>query len=261
MRLQKKLLIASLILSVVSFCVALILGYLSIDCEWICKIHYDSISEKIDFWVDVSLGVFSGAILTLMTSIISYLREKRKTLEDFVYNTRHLLNYLNNYQEGMSIEQKLRFFIDYSELEKSKWDQDLGDIDFLFDFSRKKIKYIYKSIYKPIIDFNIALNNYIPHFRMHLSVDDTKENICKNDAMIERFILELQDYLITKTEEKLPTKYDNNGDAIEYCRYSSTVPKLVLNVRKEFNGRYYEIMYGKKFAKKQRKLFADKKNN
>lgn len=73
MRLQKKLLIASLILSVVSFCVALILGYLSIDCEWICKIHYDSISEKIDFWVDVSLGVFSGAILTLMTSIISYL--------------------------------------------------------------------------------------------------------------------------------------------------------------------------------------------
>lgn len=261
MRLQKKLLIASLILSIVSFGVALILHYLSIDCEEICKIHYANISKEINFWVDVFLGVFSGAILTLITSIISYLREKRKTLEDFVYNTRHILNYLNNYQEDMSIEQKLSFFIGYSELEKSKWDQDLGDIDFLFDFSRKKFEYIYKSIYKPIIDFNTAVNNHIPHFRMHLSIDDTKENTWKNEAMMENFILELQDYLLTKTETNLPIKYDNNGNAIEYCRYSSTVPKLVLNVRKEFNGRYYEIMYGKKVAKKQRKLLADKKNN
>lgn len=63
--------------------------------------------------------------------------------------------------------------------------------------------------------------------------------------------MELQEYLLEKNEQDIPTEYDENGNIVSTCHYSTVKPKLVLNIRKELNGRYYEIMYGKKIAKRE----------
>ena len=83
------------------------------------------------------------------------------------------------------------------------------------------------------------------HFRWYL--DETG----KNETVMEKFLLELQEYLLEKNEQDIPTKYDENGNIVLTCHHSTVTPKLVFNIHKELNGRYYEIMYGKKFAKRE----------
>lgn len=47
------------------------------------------------FWCNVLLGVFGGAILTAITSIMGYFVERRKTLEQFYLETIKLLKRYN----------------------------------------------------------------------------------------------------------------------------------------------------------------------
>lgn len=211
-------------------------------------LHYNTKCANADFWVNVCLGIFGSAFLTLITSIISYKIERRKTLESFVYNTRHILSYMNKYQDSMSLEQKIHFFIDYAELDKSEWDKDFGNIDFFFDRFTNNRKYIYEHIYSPVLKFNRAVASHMWHFRWHL------DGTGKNDAIMQKFVADLQEYLLEKCESDIPTEYDEKGNIVSSCHSLSVQPKLEHNIRKELNGRYYEIMYGKKFAQKQRKL-------
>ncbi len=145
----------------------------------------------------------------------------------------------------MPLEQKLKFYLDYHDLDKSAWDMDVGNMDFFFESKTHDFQYIYTTIYKPILDFNRAVENHVWHFRWYF------DGTGKNDTVMEKFLLELQEYLLEKNEQDIPTEYDENGNIVSTCHYSTVKPKLVLNIRKELNGRYYEIMYGKKIAKRE----------
>lgn len=74
MRVYKKLTYVTLIVAIVAFAIALLL-------------HYSTPCADSDFWVNVCLGIFGSAILTAMTSLVSYLYEKRNVMEGFVYHT------------------------------------------------------------------------------------------------------------------------------------------------------------------------------
>lgn len=234
MRVYKKLIIITAIITFASLISAIVM-------------HYIFPSDETDFWINVCLGIFGSAVLTTLSSIISYNHEKRKTLENFLYHTRQLLSVANKYQEHMTLEEKIRFFLAYSEFDKIAWDADYGNIDFFFERITKNREYIYNSIYKPILDFNDAVANHVWHFRWHL------DGSGKNDVVMQSFVSELQEYLLKIDEQDLPTEYDENGNAISFCRYTSTCPKLVFDVKKELAGRYYEILYGKRTAKKAEK--------
>ena len=123
-------------------------------------------------------------------------------------------------------------------------DADFGNIDFFFERITKHREYIYYSIYTPILDFNNAVANHMWHFRWHL------DGSGKNDTVMLSFVTELQDYLLERTGKSLPTEFDETGKAISFCYYTATQPKLVHDIRKELNGYYYEIMYGKRTARK-----------
>lgn len=82
MRVHKNLTYRAALIAIASFATAVLLHYL-IPCT------------ETDFWVNVCLGVFGSAVLTVMTSIVFYHYEKRNTLEGFYYHTRQLLSYLN----------------------------------------------------------------------------------------------------------------------------------------------------------------------
>lgn len=231
MKVYKKMTVISAIITVSSLTAAMIMHYL-FPCS------------ETDFWINVCLGIFGSAFLTILTSIMSYNHEKVKTLENFLYHTRQILSVANKYQEHMTLEQKIHFFIEYSEFDKIAWDADFGNMSFFFEKTTHNQKYIYDNIYKPILDFNHAVANHVWHFRWHL------DGSGKNDAVMQKFVDELQGYLLRITEQDVPTEYDENNNPLSFCHYRSTEPKLVFDVKRELGGRYYDIMYGKRKAAK-----------
>ena len=86
MRVYKKLTLITTLLAGFAFAMAII-------------IHYCFSCAEADFWVNVCLGIFGSAILTALTSVVSYHHEKRKTLEGFVYHTRQIISHLNKYHD------------------------------------------------------------------------------------------------------------------------------------------------------------------
>ena len=48
------------------------------------------------FWCNVLLGIFGGAVLTSITSIMGYFVERRHALEEFYLETIKLLKRYNN---------------------------------------------------------------------------------------------------------------------------------------------------------------------
>ncbi len=241
MRVYKKLTLITTLLAGFAFAMATIL-------------HYCFSCAEADFWVNVCLGIFGSAILTALTSVVSYHHEKRKTLEGFVYHTRQIISHLNKYQESMTLEEKLRFFLDYKDLDKSAWDMDFGDMDFFLECHHHNRKYIYEKIYKPISDFNEVVNNHVWHFRWHL------DGSGKNDVVMQTFIKELESYLLEKHEQNIPTEYDENGTPISFFHCSGTSSKLVTNIIEELGGHYYEVMYGKKIANREMKSQEEETN-
>ena len=233
MKVYKRMTIISALVAVGSFLIAILLNYVCISCK------------EIDFWIDVFLGLFSGAILTTLTSVISYCHEKRRTLEYFVNHTQNILSYINKYQESMSLTQKIKFYLDYFDLDKSDWDMDIGNMDFFFEKITGNFKYIYNSIYKPILDFDNNVAKHVWHFRWYL------DGSGKNDAVMEDFLSELQEHLLEKIETDITIEYDDKGKAIAVCHCSGVNPKLVNDIQKELNGHCFEIMYGKKSTRKE----------
>lgn len=236
MKAYKNLTIIATMISVIAFFLALILHY--------CFPCYEA-----EFWINVCLGLFGSAALTVLTSIVSYFSEKIKTLQDFLYHTRQILSIANKYQEHMTLEQKIRFFLEYSEFDKIAWDADFGNMSFFFEKTTHNQKYIYDNIYKPILDFNHAVANHVWHFRWYL------DGSGKNDAVMQKFVDELQGYLLQITGYDVPTEYDKDGNVISTCHCRAIEPKLVREIEDELTGRYYEIMCGKrKVAKPDKEM-------
>lgn len=234
MKAYKQTIIIVCIITLVTFMASIILYYF-------CNFN------GVYFWVDVSLGIFGGALLTTLTAMISYFHERRKTLENFAYHTRQILSYLSKYQEDMALEDKLKFFLDYIVMDKSAWDSDYGNMDFLLEKLTKARKYIYNSIYQPILQFNQAVSCYSFNFRYYLNKSRY------NSAAMEVFVSKLEEYLIRRTAKNVPKGYDNAGKPKEFCKIVFLEPKLVLEIQEQLNGRYFEIMYGKRNSSKVEK--------
>lgn len=96
MQIYKNSVIVTILISVTSFIASFVLKfYLT--------------GKEVGFWYDISIGVFSGAILTLITVIVGYRVERKKVLEGFWSYTHKILKQINNYEESMSLEKKIDF--------------------------------------------------------------------------------------------------------------------------------------------------------
>ncbi len=199
--------------------------------------HYCFYGDEADFWCNVSLAIFGSGLLTCVSSYISYTYERRKVLEGFTYATRSLLHVINKYDKDWDVERKIDFFLDYDDIDKSYWDQQLGEISFLFDCGKHNFNYIYQKIYKPLLDFNKAVSNHQFHFKYH------KDGSGKNDAVMKMFVEELEPLVI----ERITTVHESqDGQDFEITNIRN---KLVFTLQEELNGRYYNIMYNRKAQK------------
>lgn len=104
----------------------------------------------------------------------------------------------------------------------------------MYDPERKKFQYIYKNIYKPILDLNLKINDHEDHFKWHI------DGSGKNDAVMTSFVLEIEALFI---EKRINKHILSSGKELETTLVKK---KLVDTVLLELNGKYYDIMYGKK---------------
>lgn len=199
-------------------------------------IHYNYTSREAEFWCNIIIGIFSGALLTLITSIVGYRVERRKVLENFSYYTKRILRQLNKYQEDMSLEQKVDFFLQYSDSDKIEWDSCLGEINFFADYKRKNFLYIYNSIYKPLLDINNAIQRHYWNFQYY------KDGSARVDRAIIEFISEIEPMIITKKIEQIPAAIDKNGKVISYTERTVIYNRIVEDLLNELNGKYYKLI-------------------
>lgn len=202
-------------------------------------LHYELSGEEAKFWCNVCLAVFGSALLTLITSCVGYLVEKQRTLESFNYSTRALLHIINKYDLNWSLERKMDFFLDYSDVDKSVWDAHLGAIYFLFDPGKITFKYIYQKIYKPISDINQIIASHIYHFKWH------KNGSGKNDVVMRGFVTEIESLFM---EEISSQPFFEDGETVQTKMVRN---KLVYTALEELNGKYYEIMYSKIYSERE----------
>ena len=194
-------------------------------------IHNDCRGREADFWCNIFLAVFGSGLLTFITSCIGYSTEKVRTLEAFSYSTRSLLHIINKYDLDWDLERKINFFLEYSDVDKSLWDGQLGAICFLWDPDREQFTYIFEKIYKPILDLNQKIAEHEWHFRWHL------DGSGKNDRVMMDFISEIEPLFMKKITKEYPM------DDGRTMNMTSTQNVLVHSILEELNGRYYDIMY------------------
>lgn len=232
MRPYKKLTIISIIITIITALISVLLKFVFVK----------SCSE---FWINVSLAIFGGSFLSIINSLISYYHERRVTLEGLMYHTRRILAYLNKYQTNMTLEQKMKFFLDYYDIDKSAWDADYGNIDFFFEIITGHRKYIYEKIYQPIIKLDSEVANHVWHFRWYF------DGTGKNEKVMETFVEDIERLLVKTIEEDVPTEFDDNGNPISYCPFTSIEYIFVSNIMEELNGQFLEILIGKNKKHKQ----------
>ena len=227
MSIYKKTIGLTGLITILSFVVCLVL-------------HYLFMSEEAEFWCNVVLGIFSGALLTLLSSVIGYRVERKRVLENFFYYTNKILKQINQYQMNMTLEEKIDLLLEYADSDKIEWDSCLGEIDFLFDFGKKNYKYIYNSIYKPLWELQVAIQKHYWHFKWY------KDGTGKNDKVMEEFLKEIEPLILDREEMKTPIETDQNGKAIKYLTATAVTNRIVSSINKELTGKYYTLMYGKK---------------
>ena len=178
----------------------------------------------------------STHLLTLLTSIIGYGVERRKTFEGFAYKTKEILHVLNKYQVLWGLDEKIAFFLNYHDISKADWDRYYGDFSFIADVQGKNRCYIYTKIYEPILKLNQTINKHVWHFRWY--EDGTGKN-----KVVGKFVKEIETQLIEETVEIAGTEMSNVDGGITM---TTTKNKLVCDIQREINGKYYQLMYGKK---------------
>lgn len=202
-------------------------------------LHYKFPSREGEFWCNILLGIFGGSILTLISSIIGYKVERKRVLEKFCYYTDKILKQVNQYQLNMTSEEKIDFLLEYADSDKIEWDSCLRDIDFVFDFRRKNFKYIYNSIYVPLLELQNAVRRHYWNFKWY------KDGTGKNHEAIKGFLAEIEALILNKTEESIDGEVDKNGSTKRMV-VTSVSNRLVEKINEELSGKYYKLMYKKK---------------
>ena len=200
-------------------------------------LHCSISSKEAEFWYNILIGIFGSAALTLISSIIGYKVERKRILEKFYYYTNKILKQINQYQFNMPLEEKIDILLEYVDSDKIEWDSCLGDIDFLFDFGKRNFKYIFRSIYEPLLELQNAVQKHYWHFKWY------KDGTGKNDRVMEEFLAEIEPLILDRKEESVPREFGESDTITERIVMTSVSNKIVEKINKELSGKYYKLMY------------------
>ncbi len=128
---------------------------------------------------DISLAIFGSSLVTLIISIIGYRSERKKTLEHFYNVICKRISYLSTYLQSWSIEDICNFFINHFYRDFPSIGDAYADIYFLWDYKKKKLKYIYNNIYSKCRDMSYYIDNYYFDFATYINKTGKNSQIIK----------------------------------------------------------------------------------
>lgn len=123
---------------------------------------------------------------------------------------------------------------------------DIGNMDFFFENKTHDFQYIYTAIYQAYLILT-ELSKIMYGIFVGISMERKK---WYSNGKISLGIARIP---IRKNEQDIPTEYDA-WNIVSTCHLNGKT-EACANIRKELNGRYYEIMYGKKITKREKHQF------
>ena len=190
-------------------------------------LHYWGKGNEAAFWGNVALTMFGGAVITLITSVIGYRRERTIALEKFSSFSQKIIGKIKKYDSDWEVEEKIRFFDDLATVDLWDYGACYANIWF-FESWRKKRDDIHKKIYWPIHSFCEAAQKTCN------KIHDKDEN----DIMASIYDLE-EKFCIYVTDSTAKI----GGVKSNYLYYKT---------KDELNSWYYDMMYPWK-AREERK--------
>ncbi len=174
---------------------------------------------------DILLSIFGSSFLTLLLSIAGYKIEKRRILENFYKSIKKYIRYWSTYDSNDSLKDKCHYFVNFYMKDFPDIGLSYSEIYFLNDKNDNDRKYIYNKIYMKCFKLIELIQSHYWHFKWYL------DGSGKRDEAIEKYINEIEAIMLDIEEGNVCT---------------SVMPKITDELQEELNGRYYEIMYGKK---------------
>lgn len=190
-----------------------------------------SLKIKTDFWSNLFCGIFASGLFAWIVAIISYLNERRKTLEKFYSYAFKILKNFIIYKADNTIEQKYESLKEIVKFDYLEFDNVYSDISFIF-FNKKNFEnYIAGVIYKKILEQRKFLDKKYNKIKWHY-VGETLNvpPILESFKEIDKAFFEIDEKDI---------KMDDNS----VCKETAFYPYFTTELNNELNGRYYEIMH------------------
>lgn len=139
--------------------------------------------KDVNMYYDISISIFTGVIVMLCTSIISYSIIKRKTLETFYEEVQYIIKEYIDLQDyrDKNLETKIDGILKLSEINYLELDRSFGNITFLFD--KGKGRKIIAELYHYIGYAKETIGENIFHLRLHKRGEGTNK-----EELLNRFI-------------------------------------------------------------------------
>ena len=183
-----------------------------------------------EFTASIFVSLFASAILALALGIIGYCTSRRNTMEKFYsYAIKAAANY-NKYNNEDDLESAIDSVLQMDDFDYLELDNAYGDMSFFFHDKGTR-KYIYDAIYSKILDIRYLIKEKSYHFRIY------RKSVNGNKAVMQKFIDEIDAAIMARS-----THVYRNEDETEMT-VASCENKLVLDLRKEIGGKYYDLMY------------------
>lgn len=175
------------------------------------------------FWSNISIGIFGSGVLTTASSLAGYFVERRKNFERFYDATLSILRQLYNYPYHADYIRKCEFLLNYDDVSKELWNSLYYGFCFFFD--RGKTEYIYKSICAPICELDKRIADSKRTLKCYYDKND-RETI-NGESELKNAIDNIEEVLYTYKKGK----------------YRFHMVPLADSIRKELNGKYFNMMY------------------
>lgn len=185
---------------------------------------------SLEFTASVFVSLFASAILALVLGIVGYCTSRRSTLEKFyAYALKAAANY-NKFNNEDGLEAAIDSVLQMDDFDYLELDNAYGDMSFFFH-DKSTRKYIYDTIYSKTLSIRKLIQEKTYHFKIY------RKSVNGNKAVMQKFLDEIDTAIMVRS-----TSIHRNEDGTEMT-VSSCENKLVLDLRKEISGKYYDLMY------------------
>ena len=190
-----------------------------------------------DYTSNLFAGIFASGVLTLMIAAINYSVARRRTLESFYSYAQKAVSNYNLFENDGDLERSIDSVLRMNQFDYLALDTAYGDMCFLFHDKANR-RYVYEKIYSQTLTLRNLISEKSFHFREY------RKAVNGNKPVMRNFIEEIDSAIMERKTIDI-----SNVDVT--TSMTSVRNRVVQQLKTELNGKYYELMYGKKRTKEE----------